>query len=162
MDMGETCHGTCRQGPKQHGHLVARADFFADARQSVTAVTSTWSDGSRGPLGLCCPESFLKPEFMEHFNKEHDGEMFLFSSEGKGHFMHSGTMMTLMHGLLTSAFEKQRAKHTLPHTKAGLLLADGWTGYHAFRCGSDQARLAWILVWDEWYSFRFVKTQHIV
>ena len=110
-------------------------------------MTSTWSDGTRGPLSICCPEGFLKEEVMEQMNKQFEGELFLFSSEGRGHFMHAGTFLSLLRGCLSTAFDKQRAKYHLKHEVAGLLLADGWTGFHAERCGTNQARLAWRLGW---------------
>ena len=47
-------------GKKQHNHIIARSDNFGGARQSITAITSTWSDGTGGPLGLCFPEGAYK------------------------------------------------------------------------------------------------------
>lgn len=133
-------------GAKQQGHLVSRADYFGSARQSVTAVTSVWSDGTHGPLGLCVPEQMFKDSFIEEYNRKHSGEMFIFSSESRGHFMVAGTFLTLCHGLLTAAFSKQRQKYHLDPSTPGLLLADAWSGFHAYRDGSDTAREAWMLV----------------
>jgi hypothetical protein len=97
------------------------------------------SDGTRGPLGLCIPESFLKDRYVEELNQKYSGEMFVFSSESRGHFMVAGTFLTLCHGLLSSAFEKQRKKYSLDHSVPGLVLADAWSGFHAFRDGTDSS-----------------------
>ena len=123
--------GTVRnmQGAKQQGHIIARSDNWSATRQSITAITSTWADGTRGPLGLCYPTGAFRPEQVEHFNKTFKGECYMFDSESKSHFMCGNTFQTLMHGLLTPAYARKRKELGLDWKDQGMLLADAWTGF---------------------------------
>lgn len=134
---------TSRQGAKQHGHKIARTDAFPTARLSITAVTSSWSDGSAGPLGLCVPQGMVKQDVMDSFNAAHRGHAFMFSSLHKGHFMNGATFITLMKGMLSDAFALQRQRYQLASSVKGLILCDAWTGFHCHRSGLDCSREAW-------------------
>lgn len=130
-------------GKKQHGYMISRTDYFAGYRKSLTIVTSTWSDGSRGPLGICFPEQFIDADTVAEFNRKHRGRAFAFSSQQASHFMTGPTFVKMMHGMLTDATALQRKKHRLSHHIRGLLLLDAWTGFHSFRDGLDLARSNW-------------------
>lgn len=130
-------------GKKQHGYMISRTDYFAGYRKSLTIVTSTWSDGSRGPLGICFPEQFIDADTVAEFNRKHRGRAFAFSSQQASHFMTGPTFVKMMHGMLTDAIALQRKKHRLSHHIRGLLLLDAWTGFHSFRDGLDLARSNW-------------------
>ena len=130
-------------GKKQHGHKIARTDWMNGARKSITILTTTWSDGSPGPLGICTPENFLRQDKINELNERFRGRAHVICSETKTHFMNSSTWVVLLKGLLTDAFALQRKRYGLPENTQGLLLCDGWTGFHAWRDGSDQSRHAW-------------------
>ena len=123
--------------------MISRSDNFPSARQSLTAVTSTWSDGTGGPLGLCYPTGVYKQEDVDSFNREFRGSCFLFESETKSHFMTGNTFQTLMHGLLTPAFALKRQQLGLTKKNRALLLADAWSGFHSFKTGLQTAREGW-------------------
>ena len=151
--------------------MISRSDNFPTARQSLTAVTSTWSDGTAGPLGICYPSGIYKQEEVDSFNAEFRGLCYLFDSETKSHFMTGNTFQTLMHGLLTPAFALKRQQLGVTKKKGrGLLLADAWTGFHSFKTGLHTAREAWsvscnvklpslqalcMVIWELWFVFCF-------
>lgn len=136
-------HAATPQGEKQHGGLIARHDAFPGHRFSITAVTSSWSDGSAGPLGLCVPDGALSKAFMEQWNSDHLGTAYVFTSERKGHFMTGATFLQLLQELVTPALALQRKKLHLDHSVPALILADAWSGYHGVSSGLDQARKLW-------------------
>ena len=128
-------------GKKEHGGLVARHDQFSGHRVSITAVTSSWSDGTAGPLGLCIPRGMMSDAEIQSFNSNHRGRCFIFSSERRTHYMNGETFLVLLKGL--DAYAIQRRKHKLADSIRGLLLTDGWTGFHSWSSGLDLAREAW-------------------
>ena len=119
-------------GAKQHNGLIARNDQFSGHRLSVTVMTSSWSDGRRGPLGICFPKGMLKATKVEEWNEKHRGRAYLFSSEKRTHFMSGETWVLLQQKLFGDAFAMQRKVHKLSQSVEGLILADAWTGYHSF------------------------------
>eukprot|EP00435_Cladocopium_sp_Y103_P023101 s4195_g5.t1 len=110
-------------------------------RQSLTCLTSTWSDGTAGPLGICVPESFMTEDAIQAFNQQWPGQSYIFSSQSKSHFMNGQSLMDVLHNLIGAAFKKQRAKWKLSDDDKGLLLADGWTGFHGQ--DTETSRQAW-------------------
>lgn len=144
--LGVLCHVNPEDlaaGSKQHGGLISRHDQFSGARLSVTTVTTSWSDGTAGPLGICFPLGMFGEQEVTQFNNAHRGEAFLFSSEKRSHFMSGEQFVILLKELLGQAFTQQRAKHSLPGDTLGMLLADGWSGYHSFSTGLDLVRSLW-------------------
>lgn len=137
-----TCSFTI-QGAKQHGHVISRSDYVPESRKSITLVTSTWSSGHAGPLGICVPDNFLRQEQIDSFNEEWKGEALIFKSQSSRHFMCAETFIVLLHQLLTPAVALQRHKLGVDHTARALLLADAWSGFHAQKDGMETARMAW-------------------
>ncbi|CAK8989314.1 Uncharacterized protein (Fragment), partial [Durusdinium trenchii] len=126
-------------GEKQEGHVISRSDYVPDARKSITVVTSSWSDGTAGPLGLCFPDGSLRQEDVDTFNKTHEGVAMIFASQTSSHFMTAETFMVYLHGLLTPALSLQRKKLGVASSTMALLLCDAWTGFHACKNGLDAA-----------------------
>ena len=124
-------------GKKEHGGLVARHDRFSGHRVSITAVTSSWSDGTAGPLGLCVPRAMMSDAEIQSFNANHRGRCFVFSWERRTHYMNGETFLVLLKGL--DAYTIQRRKHKLADSIRGLLLTDAWTGFHSWSSGLDLA-----------------------
>ena len=106
-------------------------------------MTTTWSDGSRGPIGISVPEAMLSSEMISELNKKFMNRAFVLSSEGKSHFMTADTWTSMLKGMMTNAFANQRKKLRLKPNVPGLLLCDGWTGFHSWRTGLDTSRAAW-------------------
>ena len=131
------------RGHKQSGHLVARNDHISDARKSITVVTSTYSSGHGGPLGICIPDHFLAQKEIDDFNRQHTGECFIFRSQSTTHFMCGESFLTLLHGLIGPSLVRQRQRWKLPENTPALLLCDAWTGFHSQLQGLDCARQAW-------------------
>lgn len=129
--------------PKEKGGLIARHDHFAGSRLSITAVTSSWSDGTAGPLGLCYPRGMIKAKQVEEFNLRNKGRALLFCSEKKSHFMDGESFIIMMREMLSDGFSLQRRRHKLSSETEGLILADGWTGYHSWSSGLNVSREAW-------------------
>lgn len=125
--------------------MIARSDAFATARQSITAVTSCWSDGTRGPLGLCYPSGAFPQSEVDRFNQKYEGICYMFESESKSHFMTGNTFQTLLRGLLTPAYAIKRKALGLTIKDRGLLLTDAWSGFHCYKTGLNHAREAWCL-----------------
>ena len=71
----------------QHGGLVARHDQFSGHRVSITAVTSSWSDGTAGPLGLCIPRGMMSDAEIQSFNANHRGRDALLSARSFEHII---------------------------------------------------------------------------
>ena len=116
---------------------------MTNARKSITAITSTWSDGSPGPLGLCLPTGVMSQDDIAAFNQQFYSRALLICSESRSHFMTSDTYLILLKELVSTAFEQQRVKHNIPADSPGLLLCDGWSGFHSFKTGHDLIRENW-------------------
>lgn len=134
---------SCASGAKQHNGQVARHDQFPGHRVSITAVTSSWSNGTAGPLALIMPAGMMKQSLIDEWNVRHRGHSWICTTGRGTHFMNSSTFVAMLQGLLSDAFDVQRRKLRLAHSVRGLLLTDGWTGYHAVNNGSDLSREAW-------------------
>lgn len=123
--------------------ISKRHDHVRKARFACTLQTSSWSDGTAGPLAFCLSPGKIKKADVDAFNILNRGRALAFESNTKSHFMTSQTWQLLLDNLYEEAYAIQRAKHGLTMADKGLLHADGWTGYHSFSAGEDIARNAW-------------------
>ena len=80
------------------------------ARRGITAVTSSFSDGSRGPIAFCVPEGRVTADEMKAFNLANVGEAFLFTSGSTSHFMTADTLHQVFEQLFSPAIERQRER----------------------------------------------------
>lgn len=78
----------------------ARSEFVVGGRVGVTAVTSTWADGSLGPLGICLATGSVPAAYIRQMNEDYRGHVFLFESGTESHFMNSDTTLLYLHELL--------------------------------------------------------------
>ena len=106
-------------------------------------MTSSWADGSAGPLGICYPQGAFKQSEVSRFNSKHKGVALLFCSEKRTHFMCAETFVVLPQDLYTHAYAAQREKYGISISTPGMLLADAWSGYGAKGTGQDAPRAAW-------------------
>ncbi len=81
----------------------SRVDTAENAREACTVVTSTYSDGTRGPLCICFPEGKVSHELAERYNKIYEGEVLIISSKTDTHFMTGETTLELFQRLFTPA-----------------------------------------------------------
>lgn len=137
------CSFRACSGGKQHGHLIARSDYVSDFRRSVTIVTSSFSSGHGGPLGVCVPDGFMTQEAIDTFNSQWTGVCWVFASQSQSHFMSGETFVSYLHGLVTPALARHRQRLGLPPDARALLLCDAWSGFHSHKTGLDAARLGW-------------------
>lgn len=127
--------------------MIARSDYIPEHRRSVTVVTSTFSSGEPGPLGICIADSFLKQDVIDEFNAKYRGRCLLFRSQSTSHFMTGETFVLLLHQLVGPALMLQRERlKVAPDTQAPLL-CDAWTGFHSRLSGLDSARAGWSQQW---------------
>lgn len=80
---------------------------------------------------------------MDTFNTRFAGQCYICTSGGKSHFMTGQSYMDLCHNLLGKAFMLQREALGVGEECKGLLLADGWTGFHGQ--DTEASRNAWSL-----------------
>ena len=123
--------------------MICRTDHIADARKSITVVTSSFSSGEPGPLAICVPDGWMKPALIDEFNCKWVGQAMVFSSQTESHFMTQETFLVYLHQLVTPALSRQRAHLGVPRTTKALLLADAWTGFHSHKSGMERAREGW-------------------
>lgn len=74
-------------------------------------LTSSWSDGSAGPVAFCVPEGAVKGDEILAFNRAHAGKYMLLTSGGKSHFMTADTLLQVFEQLYSPALALQRAKY---------------------------------------------------
>lgn len=87
--------------------------------QNLEALTSSWSDGSRGPIAFCVPDGALKVEDVKAYNSRHQGESMIVLSGSHTHFMCADTLLQVLEQLYSKAFEIQRARY-LAHALLGM------------------------------------------
>ena len=66
----------------------------------VTAVTSTWADGTMGPLGVCVASGSLPLAWIQQMNSDYRGFVYIFESGTETHFMNAETTMLYLTELI--------------------------------------------------------------
>ena len=74
------------------------------------ALTSSWADGSRGPICFCLPEGAIPAASMREWNAKHVGASYIISTETSSHFMHSNSLLEIYDQCYSVAFHLQRKK----------------------------------------------------
>ncbi|CAK9011053.1 Uncharacterized protein (Fragment) [Durusdinium trenchii] len=110
------------------------------ARRGITAITSTWSDGSRGPIAFCIPEGRMKVEEICAFNSRYEGRAFVLTSGTGTHFTSAETMLTVFEQLYSVALQNQRHKHSLDEKSKAAFICDAWTGFFSTAAGQGLRR----------------------
>ena len=95
---------------KATGRANKKLDTVKHGRRGITALTSSWSDGSPGPICFCLPEGRLTAEEMKQWNDAHVGESYVMSSGSKTHFMTADCLLQVYDQVYSPALAKQRAK----------------------------------------------------
>ena len=96
-------------------HVFASTDIF-DINVILTNIsllpgsevmTSIWSDGTRGPLAFCIPESRMSQESMVAFNDRHVGRALVVSSGSSTHFTTADVVLHIFEQLYSPALSLQ-------------------------------------------------------
>ena len=119
-----------------------RLDAISGWRGALTSVTSTWSDGTRGPLGFCVKEGFLPQKYIEKVNQspQNIGRVYICVIQTDSHMMTSETTLELWRNLYGPAMVQRRLLLNLPPGAKGLLIVDAFSGNHSFLGGEEQRR----------------------
>ena len=80
------------------------------ARRGLTALTSSWSDGSAGPICFCIPEGRLNASEIADFNKANVGRSYIVASGTKSHFMSADSLLQIFEQVYSPALRLQRQK----------------------------------------------------
>ena len=105
------CPGEPSQKSKAGARTSKKIDAVKHQRRGMTAVTTSWSDGTAGPIAFCVPEGRISAEEMAKFNKEHRGRSYVLSSGSKTHFLTADTLLILYEQLFSPALVLQRQRH---------------------------------------------------
>ena len=79
--------------------------------------TSTWANGTSGPVFACVPDGKLPEDTKRTYNAKYPGEFYVTTSGSSSHFMTADTTIEMLSELYGPAFEAQRRTY-------GLELAD--------------------------------------
>ena len=95
---------TALEGAARDGQAEdVRLDPIKDQRKSITIVTSTWANGSPGPLAICAAEGMISEKIRTSLNNKYKGQLLIMSSGSDVHFMNGETNMEMRDSLLTRA-----------------------------------------------------------
>ena len=117
-----------------------RLDSILGWRTSLTFVSSTWSDGSPGPVAFNVKHGILLEKDIKKINRSQLGLVYIMVSNTESHFMNADTTLELFRELYGPAFHARRRFLELDDTAPGLLLADAFTGNHASLKGEQERR----------------------
>lgn len=73
-------------------------------------LTSSWSDGSAGPIAFTIPEGCAKQSDIVRFNEAYAGKAMILTSGTNSHFMTAQTLIQVLEQLVSPALEIQRAR----------------------------------------------------
>ena len=99
-----------------------KVDAVKHARRGVTALTSSWSDGSAGPIVFCIPEGRMTAAQMHEWNSSHVGSSYVLSSGSRTHFMTADTLLQVFEQVYSPALEKQSKRPAVCAVSDGLLV----------------------------------------
>lgn len=73
-------------------------------------LTTSWSDGTPGPIAYCLPEGKLSGAEMAEYNCAHRGKSWVMSSGTSSHFMSGECFAVMLEQLISPALEIQRQR----------------------------------------------------
>ena len=124
--------------------LGARVDPVDNEREGFTILTSTWDDGTRGPLAFCFRDGWMPAKIIKKINEENIGELYLMPSQTESHFMTAQTTLEVYHMLYTPAIRKKRRQLGLGVTAKAGVFGDEFTGNSAWISGEAIQRQYWM------------------
>ncbi len=81
-----------------------RVDPTDNEREGFTILTSTWDDGTRGPLAFCFRDGWMPSKVIKEINAENVGEVYCMHSQTDSHFMTAQTTLEVFHQLYTPPY----------------------------------------------------------
>ena len=76
----------------------------------LQVLTTSWSDGTPGPIAFCVPEGKMPSAEIQKWNREHVGRSLIITSQTPTHFMNGEILVVIMEQLFSPALEAQRAR----------------------------------------------------
>ena len=76
----------------------------------IQVLTTSWSDGSPGPLGFSVPEGVMSASEIRQWNLSHKGTSWVMSSGTGSHFMSADCWMVMLEQMISPALKLQRDK----------------------------------------------------
>ena len=104
------CAGQQAPRKKAPARASKKIHTVKHVRRSITALTSSWSDGTGGPICFSIPEGRMTHAQMTEWNKTHIGRSYVLSSGTKSHFMSADTLLQVFEQVYSPALQMQREK----------------------------------------------------
>lgn len=96
--------------PVLHTYCNPTPSFHVSVCWSAEVLTSSWSDGTPGPIAFCCPDGALSVSEIQEFNASHVASAMVVPSGTNSHFMTSDTLLQVWEQLYSPALAKQRSR----------------------------------------------------
>lgn len=91
--------------------MVAILDcYFTSIPRQNQVLTTSWSDGTPGPIAFCVAEGHISGQDIVDYNLKNYGRSMVVTSGGSSHFMTGETMMIMMEQLISPALKLQRER----------------------------------------------------
>ena len=104
---------TPKTAVRRTGRLKAnqnRITSIINGRQGFTICTSSWADGSTGPLFVSIGNgaSGVTDKWIDDLNSKGVGKVFVHRNDGRTHFMNGATTLLMYERLYSPAFDHRR------------------------------------------------------
>jgi hypothetical protein len=116
-------------------------DPVGNARQPHTLCTSTWSDGTQGPLLSVWKEGSISQETINRVNTRYAGRMMVMVTRSDTHFMNGELTVKYLEELVGPALRAKRQALGVDATARAGLLADAFTGNSSLE--QEALRVRW-------------------
>ena len=116
-------------------------DPVGNARQPHTLCTSTWSDGTQGPLLSVWKEGSISQETINRVNARYAGRMMVMVTRSDTHFMNGELTVKYLEELVGPALRAKRQALGVDATARAGLLADAFTGNSSLE--QEALRVRW-------------------
>ena len=117
--------------PREQPRQAPVHDPGSNARQPHTLCTSTWSDGTPGPLLSVWKEGTISHATMQKLNCRYAGRMLVVVTRSDTHFMNGELTVRYLEELVGPALRAKRKALNLDATARAGLIADAFTGNSA-------------------------------
>ena len=89
-------------------------ETLCDLTKHSKVLTTSWSDGTGGPLAFCLPEGTMSQEAVVRWNAQHLGRAMIVFSGTNSHFMSANVLLEVFEQLISPALRLQRARQDVP------------------------------------------------
>ena len=123
--------GTAADASRKRLRQAPVHDPVSNARLPHTLCTSTWSDGTPGPLLSVWKEGTISHATIQKLNTRYAGRMLVVVTRSDTHFMNGELTVRYLEELVGPALRAKRASLNLDATARAGLIADAFTGNSA-------------------------------